>query len=144
MRTMLAVLAVTPLLLVAGCDGSSARHPVSPPVTPAALPAAYSFVLTSNCGERSLIGTYRVRVEGGRVVRAEAVGRTPEPRLEEVPTLADLEAKIQHAAPDAVVDVERDDAGVLTSVSIDPRQDTIDDEECYEVSRLRGRAAESG
>ncbi len=155
MRRILTTVVVTPLLALAACDGSApepasgpssteATYPGGGPATPAAVPAAYSYVLTSSCGERSLIGTYRVWVEGDRVVRAEPVGRVSRPALEDVSTIADLEAKIEHAGPEAVVKVKRDGAGLLTSVSIDPRQDTIDDEECYEVSGLRGRPAGAG
>lgn len=144
---MLTTVAVVPVLVLAACNGSGpassvgqtpteGSHPVTGRATPRTPPAGYSFVLTSSCGERSLIGTYRVRVEGDAVVRAEPIGRASRPALEDVPTIADLEARIEHAGPDAVVEVERDDTGLLTSVSIDPRQDTIDDEECYRVSRL--------
>jgi len=145
---MLTTVAVVPVLVLAACDGSGpaptvgqtpteGSHPVTGRATPGTPPAGYSFVLTSSCGERSLIGMYRVRVEGDVVVRAEPIGRrASRPALEDVPTIADLEARIEHAGPDAVVEVERDDTGLLTSVSIDPRQDTIDDEECYRVSHL--------
>ncbi|CAI9402261.1 DUF6174 domain-containing protein [Nocardioides sp. T2.26MG-1] len=138
MRRLLCLLAVVPVL-AAGCGDGSEPAARAGGTQRAELPAAYSFDLTSSCGERSLIGSFRVWVEDGEVAKVEPVGRTPRPRLQDVPTIADLEQLIERAGPDAVVEVERDDDGALRSVSIDPRQDTIDDEQCYEVSGLRDR-----
>lgn len=145
MRDLLRVLAVAPALLVAACSGGSEQTAATGPATPATLPAAYSYTLTSSCGERSLIGTYRVRVADGVVTDVDPRGRAmAPPDLGDVPTIADLEAMIGAAEPDAVVEVERDVDGLLTSVSIDHVPDAIDDEECYAVSGLRERAGGGG
>lgn len=136
---MLCLLAVVPVL-AAGCGDGSQAPARAGGTQRTELPASYSFDLTSSCGERSLIGSYRVWVEDGRVSKVEPAGRTPRPRLDDVPTVADLEAMIDDAETDAVVEVERDDEGVLRSVSIDHLPDAIDDEECYEVAGLRDRA----
>ena len=123
---------------VAGC-GDRAQPPVRAGGSPrAALPTAYAFDLTSSCGERSLIGSYRVWVTDDEVTRVEPRGGTPRPaHLEDVPTIADLEELIEHVGPEAVVEVERDNDGRLRSVSIDHLPDAIDDEECYTVSDVR-------
>ena len=72
------------------------------------------------------------------MTRVEPVGWTPIPRdIGDLPTIDDLEVLIGAAETDAVVEIERDDGGVLRSLSIDHLPVAIDDEECYEVSGLR-------
>lgn len=138
MRPILAVLAVAPVVVLAACGTSEPATTARTAPEPAALPAVYSYDLTSSCGERSLIGSYRVWVEDDEVTRVEPVGRTPMPSdLAAVPTIDDLEALIGAAETDAVVEIERDDGGVLRSLSIDHLPDAIDDEECYEVGGVR-------
>jgi hypothetical protein len=105
-------------------------------------PAAYSFAVTSSCGERSFIGDYRVDVAGGEVVASE--WRNPEgqwepvDQLEWVPTLGDMVDEVHAVAgtPDAgEVTLETDPAdGHPTAISVDPLANAIDDEHCYVIT----------
>ena len=143
---------------LAGCaqtaatGGASAPEPAAAPVSaPAAAPAAkkgwteppaYKFTLTSTCGERALIGRYRVTVRSGMVTATEGLDDAARKALmlhlsRLVPTLGQLldEANTarRQGADDVVVDVDRTD-GHPTSIRIDPRRDAIDDESCYDIS----------
>lgn len=113
----------------------SASHPVQ-----WREPVSYTFTLDSQCGERALIGRFLVEVENGKTVRVEGLegyfaSHPIEPRA--VPTLNDLlsvaaDARRQGASQVSVVLDPVD--GHPVSVSVDWRADTIDDEECYEVT----------
>jgi uncharacterized protein YceK len=103
-------------------------------------PAAYTFILSSQCGERAMLGPFRVNVEDGTTIAFEPIDE--QARLFQgppgiMPTLAGLIAR----APDARargadrVDVISDPAdGHPVSVTIDMDAAAIDDEECYEIS----------
>lgn len=101
-------------------------------------PEAYSFTVTSECGERNFLGTYDVTVNAGEVVelRVHEDG-WPHARPEDAPSLEDLLDHARNPAGDAVVDYRADDAGRPMEVSIDHDPRAIDDEECY---RIRGIA----
>lgn len=103
-------------------------------------PAAYSFVLTSSCGERSLIGRFLIRVEAGTPVLVEpldeAASRFPG-SPEDVPTIGALLAEAEDARNRGadIVTVEADPVdGHPTSIEIDWDRATIDDEACYAIS----------
>lgn len=102
------------------------------------LPKSYAFTLTSSCGERGLLGDYRVTVrdEGVRGVENLNDDYPYEPTLTEIPTLQDIVDLAESAHPDAVVECVVDDTGMPRSLSLDPVPDGIDDEECYEVTDL--------
>jgi len=96
--------------------------------------------LESLCGERALIGRFHVEVENGETIRVEVLsgygGSGPMPPSA-VPTLANLlnlaaRARNEDASQVNVVLDPID--GHPVSVSIDWRADTIDEEECYEVT----------
>jgi hypothetical protein len=138
---------------VAGCAQTGAG--TAPGVSPASAaasgarsvpgwsePARYGFVLDSTCGERALIGRFRVAVVGGRVVRTEglddAAKRAVKLRLANlVPTLGQLVAEAQTAREDgaavARTDVDPVD-GHPTAITIDHSTDAVDDESCYLIS----------
>lgn len=125
MWRLLLLLPLLPLLPACGDDrGAVVDDPPDGPV----VPAAYSFDLRSTCGERNLIGDYRVWVEDDVVVRVE-----PDADPETVPTLLGLERLADAAEPGAEVELERGSAGWITWLSIDHLPDAIDDEECYRV-----------
>lgn len=126
------LLLVLPLL--AACGGTTAADPE--PEAGSDLPATYSFDLESSCGERALIGRYRVWVEDDEVIRVVPTGEERVPPLEDVPTLDDLEELVEDADAGAVVETERHADGWLTWVSIDHLPEAIDDEECYRVSNV--------
>jgi hypothetical protein len=134
-----------------GGSGASAREPVAVPAAPAAAPAAkgrwteppaYKFTLTSTCGERALIGRFRVTVTKGMVTRTagldDAARKALMLRLSRlVPTLGQLldeaDTARRNGADEVVVHVDPAD-GHPTSIRIDPSRDAIDDESCYDIS----------
>jgi len=145
LRTPLAALTASFALLTAcGGDIDSAADPQPPSATDTSttsgttLPDSYGYVLTSSCGERGLLGDYRVVVENAEVTAVENLNEDYpyDPELSEVPTLADLVDKARSAAPDALVELTLDESGLPRSLSLDPVPDAIDDEECYRVSDL--------
>lgn len=131
--------AVAVCAVLTGCGSQVAGADPDPPNASATAPESYTYVLTSSCGERGLIGDYNVVVENGTVVSAESRNaRYPyEPDLSEVPTLVDLIAKATSAPPRSVIEYTVDDAGLPKSLSLDPVPNGIDDEECYRVTGLR-------
>lgn len=133
-----AAVAVCAVLTGCGSQVAGADPDPSSSVQSGTPPESYTYVLTSSCGERGLIGDYNVVVENGTVVSAESRNaRYPyEPDLSEVPTLADLIAKAA-SAPQSVIEYTVDDAGLPKSLSLDPVPNGIDDEECYRVTGLR-------
>ncbi|MFI5494520.1 DUF6174 domain-containing protein [Actinoplanes sp. NPDC051859] len=130
-----AVLAV----LLSGCANAEPNVMNEPPTT-WSVPAKYVFTLTSDCGERALLGKFRVTVEGDEVVRTEglddAARRALMLRLANlVPTLQQLEAEAESARQKgAKVEVERDlgDAHP-TRITIDKSATVADDESCYTI-----------
>ncbi len=133
--------------VLAGCGARTGPGPVEPaaPATTSTatdvattLPRSYAFTLTSSCGERGLLGDYRVHVRDDRVSGVENLNDDYpyEPTPTEVPTLQDMVDLAESARPGAVVDYVVDDAGVPRSLSLDPVPHGIDDEECYEVTDL--------
>jgi hypothetical protein len=103
-------------------------------------PANYSFTVESSCGERSLIGRFRVTVEGHRTVAFTGLdesGRRYPGDAGSIPTLGGIlkEADDATAGNADSVNVETDPAdGHPVSVAIDWRANAIDDEACYRVT----------
>lgn len=103
-------------------------------------PAAYVYTLTSSEGERSLIGTFRVTVEDGKVVKAVgldesgrgAVKRAPE----EVPTIGGLLEQLARAHDEGADTAEAAYApdGHPVRITLDPEKNAVDDEESYVIS----------
>lgn len=111
--------------------GCSTREPSPTPD----LPPDYRFVLTSSCGERPALGTFRVEVVADAVTSAEPVDAgVPPPRHWGVPTLRELIAKVDEAERGAEVELVTDADGIPVTVDIDQSEDVVDDEECYEVT----------
>ncbi|MGP4114214.1 DUF6174 domain-containing protein [Streptomyces sp. 4N509B] len=98
-------------------------------------PADYAYTLTSSCGERSLIGTFRVTVEDGDVTGWEPVGENYAPRSVEVPSIGDLLAEAEAARERGADSVEVETAadGRPTRISVDEMEEAIDDEACYDI-----------
>ncbi|WP_232838481.1 DUF6174 domain-containing protein [Streptomyces geranii] len=102
-------------------------------------PAAYVYTLTSSEGERSLIGTFRVTVRDGSVVKAVgldesgrgAVARAPE----EVPTIGALLDRLSRAHDEGADTAEAEYApdGHPVRITLDPLKDAVDDEESYVI-----------
>lgn len=106
-------------------------------------PDYYRFDLASSCGERSLLGAFRLTVEDGVISRleplddqAQRIVQDPELR-EDVPTLTGLldQARIAQDQGADVVEVIADPPdGRPTAINIDWNLNATDDEACYAVS----------
>ncbi|MBM2614524.1 hypothetical protein JIG36_03015 [Actinoplanes sp. LDG1-06] len=135
--------AAATVAVLAGCGGRAE------PAAPVAWtePAAYTYVLESSCGERALIGRFRITVEKGAV--AGAVG-LDEPgrqmvetgRSEPIPSVGMLIDQLNDArvAGAHEADLETGADGVPTRITIDPEKNAVDDESCYAISDLTPKA----
>ncbi|UQU64429.1 DUF6174 domain-containing protein [Couchioplanes caeruleus] len=131
---------VTPALLLGGCANAVPVAPAAAPVT-WTPPAKYAFTLSSECGERALIGRFRVTVADGRVTGTEGLDQASRRALmlriaDLVPTLQKLEEEAATARRTGadVVRVDRDPADAHpVRISIDPSADAVDDEACYTI-----------
>jgi hypothetical protein len=99
------------------------------------LHGAYQFVITSSCGERSGLGSFHLSVIDDVVVAVDPLPGSALGGMEpqDFPTIADLFDIAENAEPDAIVDLQVDDDGIVKSLSIDHQPEAIDDEECYNV-----------
>lgn len=133
---------VVPVTLLLTLTGACAGQPAGgeAPVPTWTAPAKYAFTLTSECGERALIGRFRVTVRDD-VAQAEGLDDSSRRALmlrmaDLVPTLSELEDEAEIARRDGAEEltVERDPAdGHATRITIDPRKNAIDDEACYTI-----------
>lgn len=131
------------LFAAAGCAGPAAAPGpgVAPP--PAWIePANYKFVFEASCGERALIGRFRVEVADGVVDRTEGLDDAGRRALmlrvaNLIPSLgtmvADAEAARAGGADEVVIDRDPVD-GHPTSIRIDEEKNAIDDETCITIS----------
>lgn len=102
----------------------------------------YAFTLTSSCGERLLVGSFRVTVTDGTVTDVVGVDETGvrivgegHDLAGEIPTLDELQARVLDTDADDVTEATFDPAtGYPASVTFDPEPQAIDDEECYVVT----------
>ena len=103
-------------------------------------PRAYSFTLESRCGERNLLGRFRVEVEDGEVIglqRLDEHSRRAAVTEEDVPTLGEMLERAAEASGEsgsAVRLITDPVDGHPISIAIDWQTAAIDDEECYDVS----------
>jgi hypothetical protein len=109
-------------------------------------PAKYAYTLESSCGERALIGVFRISVEGGRVVDAEGLDKSAERTVESaaagvVPTLGELVEELNVARREGAekAEIEMTD-GRPGRITIDPRANSVDDESCYVINDFRPAA----
>jgi hypothetical protein len=135
---------VVPALLLLSLTGACADPPAGPAQAPPASwtpPAKYAFVLSSQCGERALIGRFRVTVQDDRVVDSEGLDDSSRRALmlrmaDLVPTVRRLEQEAETArrsGADAVL-IERDPADAHpTKITIDYETNAVDDEACYTI-----------
>ncbi len=128
------------LLVLAACGTARSNSEASSEQAPLSWepPEAYSFTVTSECGERNFLGTYDVTVNAGEVVelRVHEDG-WPHAGPKDAPSLEVLLEQARNPAGDAVVDYRVDDAGRPMEVSIDHDPRAIDDEECYRIRGIR-------
>ena len=135
---------VVPALLLLSLAGACADPQASPGQAPPATwtpPAKYAFVLGSQCGERLLIGRFRVTVQDDRVV--ESVGLDDSSRrvlmvrmADVVPTLRKLEQEAE-TARQAGADEVRIWRGTVdahaSKIAVDYETHTICDGACYTI-----------
>lgn len=100
-----------------------------------APPEDYSFTVQSWCGEQGFIGQYAVSVRGGSVTEAEALRQGwDEIPLEAVPGLAEMLDLVKDAAERGEAEVWVDPDGVPRWLMLDPRPQSLDDENCFLVT----------
>ena len=112
-------------------------------------PERYEFTLDSSCGERWLLGRFRVMVKDGEVAEVEGLEEQARDVVgeqrgrESVPTLGQLldEAAVARQEGADVVEVEMTDDGQPRYIAIDWDEDAIDDEACYVISDYSSEAA---
>ncbi|MFJ5775355.1 DUF6174 domain-containing protein [Streptomyces sp. NPDC093094] len=108
--------------------------------TPWEEPAAYTYTLRSDGGERPLIGAFRITVRDHRVIRARGLdesGRFVVRRFPDmVPTVGGLLAEMEKARRDGADVAEGDFApdGRPRRITIDQDRSAIDDEAEYVIS----------
>lgn len=140
MRVKTVLPAVLLLTLAGACADPGPSVAQEAPAT-WTVPAKYGFTLHSECGERALIGRFRVTVQDDKVVDTEglddAARRALMLRLADlVPTLRQLEEQAETARRDGaeVVEVARDPIDAHpTKITIDESKNAVDDEACYTI-----------
>ncbi|MET0523882.1 MAG: DUF6174 domain-containing protein [Nocardioides sp.] len=102
------------------------------------LAPTYIFDVTSTCGERNLLGSFRVTVVDDQVAEVRPLDGTRLHGLgpDDFPTLADLLDLVDEVGPEADLEVELDEGGLPRQIVIDHVPEAIDDEECYRISNL--------
>jgi len=142
---------VVPSVLLMGAALSACITAEEPPLSTGPTweePAAYSYSVTSSCGERSFFGSFTIVVSGGTVVNAMALDQNAEAllassSLETLPTLGSLVAEYESARFSSIgSDGEADvatiefspDGSYPASITIDYDADAMDDEACYTVT----------
>ncbi|WP_436528960.1 hypothetical protein [Actinoplanes sp. HUAS TT8] len=102
----------------------------------AELPPRYTYLLTSTCGERALIGTYEIVVDQDRAVSGKPADADTNTYVTEFPTIRALLDAALNADAKAGIEFEADAAGLPARLSIDPEPDALDDEECYRFTAI--------
>jgi len=131
------ILCVVVALLLAGCGETVDVGGGEPWMEP----ANYSYQLSSNCGERILIGTFWVTVVDHKVVGVDARDPAAAALLEQgysdaVPSLDGLMGEYAEAIDGAadVVEIAQGGDGHPESISVDWSSNAIDDEACYKIA----------
>ncbi len=143
MRKQLA-LTMFAIVALAACDSSSSGGLGTPEIAGNDwdVPESYEFKVKSSCGERSLIGLFRIVVQNGYVAEAEGLDESGKALFksglgESIPTLEGLlEEAVEAQQVNAdVLQVEFDPSdGHPTRINIDYNKDATDDEACYVIT----------
>ena len=134
--------AVLAAALLAGCAAAAQpERDVGRQSQADGQPDTYTYVLDSSCGERSLVGRFRIDVVDGAVVAVKGLDDTGRASVDqggadEAPTIADLlhEAATARRRGADVVVVETTRDGRPTRITIDGETEAYDDEVCYVIS----------
>ncbi|MGI5378811.1 DUF6174 domain-containing protein [Streptomyces sp. CA-251387] len=127
------------LCAVAAC-GNGTEKAGTQSRTPWQEPASYSYTLRSSEGERALLGSFRITVRDGDVIKAQGLDdsgrRLVEDAPDSVPTLRELLAELEQARRDDADTAEAQYAadGHPVSISLDWEKNAIDDEARYDIS----------
>ncbi|MFJ8596985.1 DUF6174 domain-containing protein [Streptomyces sp. NPDC093598] len=103
-------------------------------------PVSYTYTLRSSEGERSLLGTFRISVRDGAVVKAVGLDdtgrRTVASTPDAVPTLGGLLAELEQARRDAADTAEAQYAadGHPVRIVLDCEENAVDDEARYVIT----------
>ena len=142
--------------LLLGAALSACTWTEDPPLSTGPIweePAAYSYSVSSSCGERTFIGSFTIEVAQGTVVGAEALDQSAEAviassDLEALPTVGNLVAEytsskfssigIEGEADVAIIEFSPEDHHPI-SITIDYDTDAMDDEACYTVTSFSER-----
>jgi hypothetical protein len=112
-------------------------------------PASYTYTLRSSEGERSLLGTFRISVRDGAVVKAVGLDDSARSAVESapdaVPTLGELLAELDQARRD---DADTAEAGYAADghpvrIVLDWEENAVDDEARYDITAYEPANAES-
>jgi hypothetical protein len=147
-----AVLSAGLICAVAACGSGTSTSPTAStaPGTPSTPghsgvswrePASYAYTLRSSEGERSLLGTFRISVRDGAVVKAvglDDMGRsTVESAPDAVPTLGGLLTELEQARRGGADTAEAEYAagdGHPVRIVLDWEENAVDDEARYAIS----------
>ncbi|MFC8095943.1 DUF6174 domain-containing protein [Streptomyces sp. NPDC057301] len=128
------------LCAVAACGAETAKSTSAHGRSDWQEPSAYTYTLRSSEGERALIGTFRITVRDGAVVKAVGLDdsgrRVAQDIPDAVPTMGELLAELEQARrEDAdVAEAEYAAGGHPVRISLDWEKDAIDDEAVYVIS----------
>ncbi|MEJ3745930.1 DUF6174 domain-containing protein [Actinomycetes bacterium KLBMP 9797] len=133
------ILAGLLMTMMAAAAGACGDEP--PPASGWQEPENYTYVLQSSCGERPLLGRFRITVDGGEVTAAEGLSEADRRSLASTelrpPTLAQLLDELAEARRTGadVAELTTDPAdGHPAKIMIDPVERALDDEACYTIS----------
>ncbi|MGI5423469.1 DUF6174 domain-containing protein [Streptomyces sp. CA-179760] len=124
----------------AGCGTDTRAGTQAPSRAPWQEPASYTYTLRSSEGERSLLGTFRISVRDGAVVRSVGLDdmgrRALESAPDAVPTIGELLKELEQARQEDADTAEADYAadGHPVLISLDWEENAIDDEARYVIS----------
>ncbi|WP_406413465.1 DUF6174 domain-containing protein [Streptomyces sp. NBC_01614] len=128
------------LWAVAACGAETAKSTSAHRRSNWQEPSAYTYTLHSSEGERSLIGTFRIAVRDGAVVKAAGLDdsgrRVAQDIPDAVPTMGELLEELEQARRDDadVAEAEYAAEGHPVRISLDWEKDAIDDEALYVIS----------
>ena len=98
-------------------------------------PPVYAFIVQSSCGEQAFIGEYAVSVEHGAVAGVDPLRRGFEGiGTDSVPSLATMLELARQAESEGEAQVWVDQDGTPRWFDLDPRLDSIDDENCFLIT----------
>ncbi|MFD0006083.1 DUF6174 domain-containing protein [Streptomyces sp. NPDC127178] len=139
------------LCAVAACGAETAKSASAPASrSDWQEPSAYTYTLRSSEGERALIGTFRITVRDGAVVKAVGLDdsgrRVAQDIPDAVPTMGELLAELEQARRDDadVAEAEYASGGHPVRISLDWEKDAIDDEAVYVISAYQQLGPVSG